>query len=245
MAEYSRRAFFCAAALALTMACGQTGVRQIKLTQERNLPRPSRILIADFAISEREVTEYQGILRQQPNIKNRAERERRIAAEVKNALAEEMADGLQRLGFTVARVSRGARPAGDELLIAGHFIAVDEGNPLRRLVVGFGSGASQVGTRVYVHQGEPSRRLIEFATHSDSGKLPGAAPMLATGAAVNGGVSAGMIAANAAMSGVKTYNSEVTRMAAASGEQAVRYLSEFFLAQGWVRPEQVRRARKG
>jgi hypothetical protein len=52
-----------------------------------------------------------------------------------------------------------------------------------------------------------------------------------------------MVAANAAMSGVKTYGSDVERMTANSADQAVRYLSEFFLKHGWIRKEQVRKAR--
>jgi hypothetical protein len=39
------------------------------------------------------------------------------------------------------------------------------------------------------------------------------------------------------------YRSDVARMAAASGEQAVHYLSEFFARQGWVRADQVKKAR--
>jgi len=233
----------CALALLFVSACGQTGVRNIKLTQEKNLARPSRILVADFAVNEREVAEYQGIMRQQPNIKDPAERERQIAAEVKDALAEEVVGGLRALGFTVERVSRGTRATGNDLLIDGYFFTVDEGNPLHRLVIGFGTGTSTVDSQVQVYQGEDAQKLLEFATHSDSGKLPGAAPTLGAGAVAQGGVSAGMVVANAAVSGVKTYKSDVARMAAASGDQVVRYMSEFFARQGWIRPDQVRKAR--
>jgi hypothetical protein len=232
-----------ALALFFLSACGQTGVRNIKLTQEKNLPRPSRILVADFAVSEREVTEYQGIMRQQPTVKDAAERERQLAAEVKDALAEEVVDGLRSLGFTVERVGRGTRATGNDLLIDGYFFTVDEGNPLHRLVVGFGSGVSTVDSQVQVYQGDGSQKLLEFTTHSDSGKLPGAAPMLGAGAVAQGGVTTGMAAANAAVSGVKTYKSDVARMAASSGDQVVRYLSEFFARQSWIRPDQVRKAR--
>ena len=38
-------------------------------------------------------------------------------------------------------------------------------------------------------------------------------------------------------------NRDVARMAAESGDQVVRYLSEFFAKQGWIRPDQVRQAR--
>lgn len=224
-------------------ACGQTGVRKATLTSETNLPRPSRILIYDFAVSEQEVKEYQGIMRQQPTIKDAAERERLLAQEAKDALAEEMVDALKPLGFAVERVARGTRATGNDLVIDGQFLAVDEGNPLHRLVIGFGTGGSAVQTQVQVYQAPEARKLLEFTTESDSGKLPGAAPTLGAGAVAQGGVTAGMAVANATASGVKTYSSDVARMAAASGDQVARYLSEFFAKQGWIRADQVRKAR--
>lgn len=225
-------------------ACGSTGIRNAAQTQEKNLPKPSRILVYDFAVSEREVFEYQGIMRQQPAVKDAKERERLLAQEVKDALAEEVADGLRKLGFTVERVSRGTVATGNELLVDGQFVTVDEGNPLRRLVIGFGSGTSTVESRAQVYQGGSPGKVIEFTTYSDSGKMPGAGPMLGAGAVAQGGVTAGMVAVNATATGVKTYKSDVARMAAASGDQVVRYLSEFFAQQGWIRADQVRKARR-
>jgi len=243
MVRYVRRFVYLAFSSFCLVACGQTGVRDFKATQEKNLPKPSRILVYDFAVSEREVFEYQGIMRQQPSVKDAKERERQLAQEVKDALAEEVADGLRKMRFIVERVSRGTAPAENELLIDGQFLTVDEGNPLRRLVIGFGSGTSTVESRAQVYQGGNAGRLLEFTTHSASGKLPGAAPALGAGAVVQGGVTAGMVVANAAVSGVKTYKSDVARMAAESGDQVVRYLSEFFAQQSWIRADQVRKAR--
>lgn len=229
--------------LCMIAACGQTGIRRAALVPETNLPRPNRILVYDFAVSEQEVKEYQGIMRQQPNIKDASERERLLAKEVKDAVGEEVVDGLKSLGFVVERVGREAKATGSDLLIDGQFLTVDEGNPLRRLVIGFGTGASMVQTEVQVYQGQEARKLMEFTTQADSGKMPGAGPTLGVGAAAQGGVTAGMAVANAAVSGVKTYKSDVARMAASSGDQVVRYLSEFFAKQGWIRSDQVRKAR--
>ena len=225
-------------------ACGQTGIRKAARTSETNLPRPGRILVYDFAVSEEEVKEYQGIMRQQPAIKDASERERLLAQEVKDALAEELVDALKSLGFVAERAPRNARTTGNDLVIDGQFLTVDEGNPLHRLVIGFGTGGSSVQTRVQVYQAPEAHRLLEFTTQSESSKLPGTAPTLAAGAAVQGGVTAGMTVANAAVSGVKTYKSDVARMAAASGDQAARYLSEFFATQGWIEPDKVRKARR-
>ncbi len=73
--------------------------------------------------------------------------------------------------------------------------------------------------------------------------MPGAGPTLGADAAVQGSVTAGTVVANTAIEGVTTYKSDVARMAAASGDQVVRYLSEFFAQQGWIFADQVRKAR--
>ena len=44
--------------LSLVAACGQTGIRRASLTPATNLPRPGRILVFDFAVSEEEVKEW-------------------------------------------------------------------------------------------------------------------------------------------------------------------------------------------
>jgi hypothetical protein len=243
MMAQSRQSAFFGLILLLLAGCGQTGVKPRAISVATNLPRPSRLLIYDFAVSEAEVKEYQGIMRQQPTIKDAGERQRILARDVQEAVAAELIDGLHGLGFTVERVSRGAIPTGNDLLIDGQFIDVDEGNRLHRVVLGFGSGASRVDTQVQVYQGEGRRKLLEFETHSDSGQLPGAAPMLGASAVAQGGVSAGAVVANAAVTGAKVYKSDVERMSANSADQVVRYLSEFFAKQGWIRADQVRKAR--
>jgi hypothetical protein len=210
---------------------------------EAELPRPGNIIVYDFAVNEQQVKQYQGIMRQQPAIKTTSERERLLGLEVKDALAMELVEGLKGLGFMVERVPRGTRIGDRDLLIDGQLLMIDEGSPFERLVVGFGRGASAVVARVQVYQAPHSRTVLEFMSQSDSGKLPGVAPVLGVGAVTQGGINAGTVVTNATVSGMKTYKSDVARMAAESGEQVVRYLSEFFAKQGWIRPDQVRKAR--
>src|SRR5262245_51144285 len=118
--------FFGAVLFGLVCACGQTGVRDIRLVQERNLPRPTKILIYDFAVGEQDVREYQGIMRQQPTIKDAATRERLLAQEVKDALANELIGHLKPLGFDIERVERGRKATENDVLIDGQFMTVDE-----------------------------------------------------------------------------------------------------------------------
>src|SRR5262249_10576808 len=70
----------------------------------------------------------------------------------------------------------------------GQFTDINEGNKLRRLVVGLGMGQSQVDANVQVYQvvNGTKTQIMDFKTHADSGKMPGALIMGAPGAAVGG-----------------------------------------------------------
>ena len=72
-------------------ACGQTSVRPLTWSLDTSLSPPSRILVQTFALSAVRVTEYQGILRQQPSNNNPLERQREIGSRVAEALTIDLA----------------------------------------------------------------------------------------------------------------------------------------------------------
>lgn len=73
--------------------------------------------------------------------------------------------------------------------------------------------------------------------------MPGAAVTGGAGAAASGGMTAGVAAANMAVSGVKGYRSQVEQMTARSADQAAAYLSQYFAQQGWIPQEKVKSAK--
>jgi uncharacterized protein DUF4410 len=231
-----------AIALFFVGACAQPAVRPLLRTGERDLRRPARIVVGNFAAAELDVVEYQGIFRQQPSNPNAAERRRAIARNVSEALSLELVKGLQELGLSVGRGMAGASESEDLLIVEGEFIRIDEGSPLRRWAVGLGSGAAKVQTRVRVYEEPRRRKLLEFTTDADSGTMPGAAVTASAGVATPPIVSAGILTGNALATGFRN-PSDVSQLARASGDQAARYLSEFFALQGWIRPEQAKKAR--
>jgi hypothetical protein len=222
-------------------ACGQSAVRPIARVVDGSLPRPTRILLYDFAVNDVDVSEYQGIMRQQPANPNAAERQRDLGKFAANTLAAELAQALRQLGFTVARVPRATAVENHDLLIDGQFENVDEGSPLRRFFIGFGSGAAKMETRTQVYQGAERRKLLEFISSSDSGKFPGAVATAPAGIAAPVTVGVGTAGGRAIASGP----ANVAAMAAANADQAARYLSEFFAKQGWVDAAKVKKARIG
>ena len=246
--QASRRAV--AVFLLLTMAvfcigaCAQPALRPFLRTADHDLPRPTRILVGNFAASEVDVVEYQGIFRQQPSNSNPTERRRAIARNVSEALSLELVRGLKELGLSVGRGTPGTSDTDDTLIIEGEFTRIDEGSPLQRWAVGFGSGAAKVQTRARVYQGPQRRKLLEFSTDADSGKLPGAAVTASAGAAAPPIVGAGLLTGNALANGFQN-RADVSQLARSTADQTVRYLSEFFVRQGWIRADQAKKARIG
>ena len=231
------------ASLLLLSACGQTSVRPVAQIADRQLPRPTRILVYTFAISEKDVTEYQGIMRQQPSNPNPLERQRVIAEKATATLTGHLADGLRQLGFIVESAERGTAVREHDLLVDGQFVRIDEGSPLRRWVLGLGAGAAHMNTRVLAFYGGHSRKVLEFITQAESGKMPGAVATAPAGAAAPLSVGVGIAASSAVSKGLQGDLTSAEQMAVASAEQAVRFLSEFFARQDWIDPSHVRKAR--
>jgi hypothetical protein len=232
--------------IACVSACARTFVRPETKMRDFGLSRPHQIVVYDFAVTEAEVTEESvKKMFHEMGTTPESERERELGRQVAKALAEELVRGLHDLEFAVERRPRGTPVKSHQLLIDGKFLDVDEGNRLGRLVIGFGAGASNVDTEVDVYYGPGRRKLLDFRTHADSGRMPGAAATMGAGAAVQGGITAGALAGSAAAGTFKEYHSEVERMAAHSADQAVAYLSQFFAKQGWIRPDQVKKPKLG
>jgi len=206
------------------------------------------VLVYDFTITQAEVTENQGIVAGALNaLKGTTENERetQIAQGVRNRMADELVAGIRELGLPAERATRGTPIPTDVVVVTGEFLNVDEGNRLRRAVIGFGAGQSTVETQVqlYAPSSSSPTKLLEFSTHTDSGAMPGAAVTGGAGAAASGGVTAGAAAANLGIGAVKGYRSQVDEMTGRSADQAVAYLSQFFAKQGWIPTEKVKQVK--
>jgi hypothetical protein len=85
---------------------------------------------------------------------------------------------------------------GPTLSIEGQIVSIDEGNKAKRLVIGFGSGESEVRTltQVYEVTSEDGHHLVEdFYTTVKSSKKPGFGPFARMGAAARSCSGPGII----------------------------------------------------
>jgi len=231
--------------LAAMGGCAKSVVHSKFETSQFKLQRPERILVYNFAVSAREVTENKGFFQGTVNNFNDVatyEHERQIADEVQQVAADELVEKLRSLGLPAERAAANTAMPPRSLGITGQFLDVDEGNKLRRTVVGLGVGQSKVGIRIQMYAlglewGGPAKaepvKLVEFETQSHSGSMPGALVTGGAGAAA-GAAGGAIVGANVLMGGIKNYRSAMGQMTARSVDQAAAYLSEFSGRHGWI-----------
>jgi hypothetical protein len=224
--------------------CAETVVQPEREMAVGTLPRPSVVLVHKFSVNMNEVTATQGLYGKAVDAveqETTSEESADLAQEVSNSLTDELVKRIAGMGLTARRAPHDAVVPRDALIITGHFIDVDAGNKAQQLVIGLGFGQARMDTDVQVRSPGTGgyRTLLEFKTHADSGEMPGAAITMGAGAAAQGGVTAGMAAANVAAGGVKAYRTAMGPMASRTADQAAAYLGKFFAGQGWISPDKV------
>ncbi len=181
--------------LALSALCG-LGCKTTTVTSERQFStespnKPVLIHVMDFELGTSNIKQDPGMLSDRPGPVGRiservsggsedpAVRARQIVDLMANSLVKE----LTKAGFSAVRLQTGMRVPTQGWLLRGIFLQVDEGNRLRRAMVGFGEGQTDIQVVAGVDdlsRGMP-RPLYEIATDATSGSGPGAAPTLVMG----------------------------------------------------------------
>ena len=144
---------------------------------------PGMIYIKDFQLDSANYQGDQGILNRRPlgsrllnrgNRNDAGEKSATLVNSLSEALVSEFNDKnlpAQRFGsFDNSLPNNG-------WLVSGMFTEVDEGNRLKRAVIGFGQGSTQMTVQVGVSDlasKNPQAPFIIFGTIKDPGKIPGA-----------------------------------------------------------------------
>jgi hypothetical protein len=237
--EFSRSRFLLVFAIGLA-GCAGASVAPGLNNQAMSNSRPSTVYVYPFAAGTSEVTLNQGLFQvayRQLADSNQDQSQLDLAHQTASVLADAMVQRLEALGFTASRVARGTQVSGDNILIVdGQFLNINEGNRLRRLVVGLGAGEATLDSQVQVYQmaNGVSQQIMEFNVNANSGQMPGAAFTAPAGAAVGGAAAAASLGMNLAAGGAKTLTSSTTVMAQRSAKQTVAYMSQYFATQGWI-----------
>jgi len=201
------------------------------------VPRPARIMVADFQVDPAAVRQDQGIgPRLQRSVNGGGLQPRlAIAREVQDAIADTVAAVLRKAGLPAERAPPNAAYRPGDLVVTGRIQRIDEGNRTRRMGIGFGAGKSIVEANAElsaVVPNGPPILLQSYGGEADSGRKPGLA-VGASMAAADASPALGVLS-GAAYIGGEVRRSPVGKEAASLGNRLARDIGEYAAERGWI-----------
>ena len=134
----------CLFAVLVATGCASTKVTSQEKFVTGQLPWPGNILVYDFAATAADVPADSALVRQYsvdvtPQTPGQIAAGRLLGVEI----AAELVGRIHDLGMPAQRPSAGTQPQINDLVIWGYLISINEGSTAKRVVIGFGYGASE------------------------------------------------------------------------------------------------------
>jgi Domain of unknown function (DUF4410) len=225
--------------IVLTLAgCAGAKVVQRSQTIPAEWSHPSLIVVFPFAVDPSEVTLDQSVTQttgSSASSDNESAARLALAHQIANSVCRQVVYGLNAKGYKAVCANRGVAISDSNILvIVGEFHDIKEGNRLRRLIVGLGSGASSLDAGVSMYQRVDGKfhPLLAFKTHADSGMMPGAAIMAPVGVAA-GSSAAAVVGMNAVAGKAKEHSSTTGSLSDKTADQVVQTMRDYFIRAGW------------
>ena len=218
--------------VALAGGCASTKVTRRERLASAPLPRPSQILVLDFAASAADVPADSDIAREftvvdTPQTSEQLQAGRELGAE----LAETLAAKIRDMGLPALRAQPASKARVNDIVVRGYLVSVEEGSAAKRVGIGFGAGASELHTVVEGYQvtANGMRKLGSGKVESGGAKTPGAATLVATANPVGLIVSGGM-----KVYGEKSGKSTLEGRAEATAQEIADVFRRRFQEEGWI-----------
>jgi hypothetical protein len=227
-------------ALAATPAPAQTrvgnvvsGRAKLQLLYRYNapqpLPKPERVLIQDFA-TEGDVVLEMPRIRHHLLLRDEAGNDLtpdELVQQISDTFAKTLIQRLAKEKVTAERSEEATTAAEPEIVIQGQFIGINQGNSRKRIMIGFGRGASDIKTHVVITLVANGKTtvLVDCNINSQSGKEPGA--LASTGGI---GIAAGTVVGSLDDKRSATVEADASRM----GKLVADLLESVMNKQKWI-----------
>lgn len=164
----------------------RTQVSDAKVSGEPPAAAPGVVYVTDFEYDVAPQAEPQGLLPGGGPLRSLAGEIRgetqdpvKKAAELQDLLARSIVEDLEAKKLSARRLGAGEPRPAEGWLLRGVFTELDGGDPVRKAIVGFGAGSSELG--LYVSLTDLTKDgdvpFYSFDATNQSGKMPGAAVM--------------------------------------------------------------------
>ena len=221
------------------LGCASTQITQREAYRGRRLPPPDRILVYDFAVAAADLPDFSAARDRvsapaQPRTSEEIAKGRQLGSLVGDRLVAD----IREMGLPAVRAKPRAETRTGDLALVGYFESIDEGDRLKRLVIGFGTGTAELTTRVegYRRADSGMQPLGSGELEAGGNQMPGVViPIIVTIATANpiGLIVQGVAKAQGEISGRTTIEGTAERTADAIAEE----LRTAFEKQGWIRPD--------
>ena len=190
--EVSRRMVSAFLVLALLAGCATTTVTQQTPMVSPGLARPKQIYVYDFIADPSQIPADSTISADlsTPSTPPTAQ-ELETGRKLGNLIAHDLAADIRGMGLSAIHARSGSVPQVGDGVIRGYLISVEGGSTVKRFVIGFGAGASEMDALVEGYAVTPQgwRKLGSGTLSSSGNKMPGmvvpAAVAIATASPVN------------------------------------------------------------
>ena len=189
----------CLLGVAVLTGCASTKVTNRDRLVYDKLPRPEHIYIYDFASTPEEVPSDSAFAGQVSTPDTHpTEEQLALGRQLGTEITARLVDEVREMGLPAERGNQTTTPQINDIVIRGYLVSIEKGSAAKRMIIGFGSGGSELTTAVEGYQmtDQGLRKLGSATTGSKSGKGPGAslgaAGWLITGSPVGLIVGGGM-----------------------------------------------------
>jgi hypothetical protein len=222
--------------LLIFAGCASTKVTSRDEIVTGKLPRPAHIWVYDFAATPEDVPDESALAGQHsehnpPQTAEQIKTGRQLGAEIEAQLVKR----IQSMGLPAEHAVKGTTPQINDLVIRGYLVSYNAGSEAKRILIGFGSGASDLKVAVEGFQmtAQGLRKLGSGTTDAEGAKTPGAdlgaAALIATHNPVGLIVSTGM-----KIYGQESGKSTVKGRAEQTAKEIADVLKKRFQEQGWI-----------
>jgi len=226
----------CLLALLVIAGCASTKIDSRNELVTQKLPRPNTIWVHDFAARPSDVPAESALAGQDlEHSTPQTAKEIAIGRQLGDEIAAQLIEQINGMGMSAERAVTGTTPQINDLVIRGYLISFNQGSAEKRILIGFGSGASdlKVAAEGFQMTAQGLRKIGSGTTDSAGGKTPGAdlgvLGLLATHNPAGLIISSGM-----KIYGQESGSSTVKGRAKQTAKEIADVLKKRFQEQGWI-----------
>ena len=223
-------------ALLVVAGCASTKVSNQEELVTEKVPRPANIWVHDFAAMPEDVPDDSALAEHHsehstPQTAEQIATGQKLGAEI----AAQLVERIRGMGMPAERATSETKPRINDIVIRGYLVSVVEGTDKKRIVIGFGSGASElrVAAEGFQMTSQGLRKLGSGSTDATGSKTPGAAMGVVGLVAMHNPVGL-IVSTGMKVHDEKTGSSTIEGRAKQTANEIADVLKQRFQEQDWI-----------